>query len=284
MKTVFVATVCFFITSLIQAQNNISIKLYVQDNLGRVDSVTFGLKDSSTIGIDVQYDEANIFGTLSDTLDVRVIQRDSLNFNCITDNPFGGQWSNSLYFPDNIDSKIDLRPFAFDVQSLNDNFEILISAQEYPVIVRADFDDLTWHWLEGWSSIHLLDSNCNPIVNESMGHWSSFDTLFTLIDSSYNTVIAHFEYEVGIAMLSKGIDLKIFPNPTKGTISIKSNVPNMQIVTVQNTLGQTVLRQQCEQKSSNISLNVQSLPTGIYFLTVGDYQGALASQKLLKTD
>jgi hypothetical protein len=282
MKTLLIAVVGFCVIGSTYAQSNVSIKLYVKDNAGRIDSVTFGLKDSSTVGTDLQYGEANIFGTSMDTLDVRVVQRDSLNFNCIQVYP----WSPSanLYFPNNIDSKVDYRPFSFILQSLNDNFEIQIKSEDYPVVITADFNELTWHFLEGWSSIHLLDSNCLSVEYQPMEHFLSFDTLFVLSDSTFNTLVAHFEHELGIETTDGQAALQIFPNPTDDLVSIKSNLRNIQLVIVQNTLGQTVLTQRLRQNTFNVSLHLKSLPTGIYHLTVGDDLGVFASKKLLKVE
>lgn len=177
---------------------SVSLKLFVEDAIGLKDTIVFGINDTATLGIDTSFNEFNIFGTPFDSLDIRVIQRDSANFNCIRETPFySSPPSPNLYFPNNIDSKIDLRPFG-SFESVYNNFEFFIYATNYPVTVRADFSEIQFHFLEGWSSIHLLNNNCDAIDYKPIYYDPINDSLFILTDSSFNTLVANFQHEVGI--------------------------------------------------------------------------------------
>ncbi|MDA3818738.1 MAG: hypothetical protein PF486_15260, partial [Prolixibacteraceae bacterium] len=108
-----------------------SIKLFVQDHIGRKDSVIIGVNDHSTLGIDSTLGERNIIDLAFDSLDVRVIQRDSTNQICGGSN-YSSNNSPDLYYPANSDSKIDYRPFS-GYDPLYYNFEIFINAIEFPI-------------------------------------------------------------------------------------------------------------------------------------------------------
>ena len=49
---------------------------------GKKDTVTFGYKSNASLGIDTALGEKNILGQPLSDVDVRVVQRDSLNFSC----------------------------------------------------------------------------------------------------------------------------------------------------------------------------------------------------------
>ena len=49
---------------------------------GKKDTVTFGYKSNASLGVDTALWEKNIFGQPLSEVDVRVVQRDSLNFSC----------------------------------------------------------------------------------------------------------------------------------------------------------------------------------------------------------
>ena len=57
-------------------------KLYVIDNIGKVDSVLFGNDSSATIGIDPLLGEQNIISLNWDSLDIRSIHRVTDTMDC----------------------------------------------------------------------------------------------------------------------------------------------------------------------------------------------------------
>lgn len=219
MKTFVLTYVSVFVIFSACAQN-VALKLFIEDSAGRKDTIIFGVNDTSTLGVDTVLGEINIFGAPHDSLDIRIIQRDSANFNCIRESNYSSLPTANLYFPNNIDSKIDFRPFG-EFESVYNNFEIYIHAVSYPVTIWADFTQIQGSYLEGYSSIHLLDSNCNTTETQSIYYNSAKDSLFILPDSTYNTLVAHFEHEVGIKekKLIKSL-IKIYPNPSKGMFTV----------------------------------------------------------------
>ena len=77
-------------------------------------------------------------------------------------------------------------------------------------------------------------------------------------------------------------NLKIFPNPTKGQISI-SNSQNINVKSVEiyNVLGTLLKQISIKQNTSKINLNLSELNSGIYLLSVLDDSGASLTKKLV---
>ena len=78
---------------------------------------------------------------------------------------------------------------------------------------------------------------------------------------------------VGINEVSQSNIFTVYPNPTNSTLTIntKANYTSIQIV---NTIGQVVFT-----KEKSASLNVSSLPSGIYFIQLLDNKGSVISNE-----
>lgn len=250
--------------SLIQAfSQNFSLKLFVEDAVGRKDSVIFGVNDSSSLGMDSIFGELNIYQKPFDSLDIRVIQRDSVNFNCLS-------YYDKIYFPQNIDSKIDIRPLLIwgGFGSVYNNFEIIVSATNYPVVVKADFNGINYDY-DDYSAINLLNDSCEFLNSQSI--YSSFsldDTLFLLMNNTMNTIVANLQFEVGINEQNSTVqNLTLFPNPAQKSITIELENNSDFFYSIYNLFGKII----CTDKKANshkTELNIEHLPQGIYLLKV----------------
>src|SRR3972149_6620806 len=140
-KTILFIIAAASLNSLINAQPS-PLYIFIEDNMGRKDTVIFGLRGDATLGIDSALGEKNIHGVPYDSLEIRAIQRDSGEYHCMR-TLHGGQ---PIYAPENTDSKIDFRqdmtggPFPFS--SIYFNFEFLIKGYEYPITVSGNFEEL----------------------------------------------------------------------------------------------------------------------------------------------
>lgn len=76
--------------------------------------------------------------------------------------------------------------------------------------------------------------------------------------------------------------VKIFPNPSKGKITI-SNIKNINITTVEvyNILGQLVSKQNIKDQLNSINLNLETLDSGMYLLKINTAEGTSKTQKLI---
>ncbi len=72
--------------------------------------------------------------------------------------------------------------------------------------------------------------------------------------------------------------LKLFPNPTTGLVTIgNGQIDSFANIQILNTLGMVVL----EEKFTN-TINMEALPTGVYWLRTQDLQGRLLQAKVVK--
>jgi hypothetical protein len=252
------------------------VRLYVLDNAGRKDSITFGLCDLATLGIDQQFGEKDLYGTPNKDLDIRIIQRDSLNHHCIRENHFQSPPAPDLYFPVNIDSKVDFRLIDEDYKKQNTHFEIKIFAKDYPVKVIADYIGLYNSNYNRWSPIHLLNNDCSTQETVYMDTWNKNDTIFTLPDASFSTLIAIFDYEVGVKETNKDI-IEINPNPATDYITL--NIPPLEKrglggvlkpIEIFDEFGECVLSVETRHALSLQKIDISTLPAGVYFLRVGE--------------
>lgn len=252
------------------------VRLIVLDNAGRKDSITFGLCDLATLGIDQQFGEKDIYGTPNKDLDIRIIQRDSLHHQCVRENHFQSPPAPDIYFPANLDSKVDFRLIDEDYKSQNTHFEIKVYAKDYPVKVIADYIGLYNSNYNRWSPIHLLNGDCSTQETLYMDTWNKNDTIFTLPDASFSTLIAIFQYEVGVKETNTEI-IEINPNPATDYITL--TIPPLEKrgiggvltpIKIFDIFGKPVLTVETGLRPVSTKINISSLPAGVYFMRVGE--------------
>ncbi len=73
-------------------------------------------------------------------------------------------------------------------------------------------------------------------------------------------------------------NIAIYPNPCKNTLSILGNISNYRIV---NTLGQTV-KSSTKQNGGNITINMENMPKGLYFVETVHKTGRKTIHKVVK--
>ena len=73
---------------------------------------------------------------------------------------------------------------------------------------------------------------------------------------------------VGVNTLSNGEGIALWPNPTSGTLHYSSLAPNSNtIITFYDLVGRQLLQ---TSNTSNGTLNITTLPTGIYIAQITD--------------
>jgi hypothetical protein len=78
--------------------------------------------------------------------------------------------------------------------------------------------------------------------------------------------VSWVEVVTGMEELSTTSSIDVFPNPTKGMFTVRTNAKNKMSVFISNTVGQTVFSASSENGSSTLDLTSQ--PTGIYYVKV----------------
>lgn len=257
------------------AQTYNSVQLLIEDAIGQKDTIYYGAILSTptsspvTMGIDPVFGEQNIYGQPYNSLDARVIQRDSIHHECIRETHYMFPAAPNLYFPQNLDSKVDYRPATGGFNSIYNNFELFIHAEHYPITVR----------LGGIESIHLLgysfqllDSMCNntQTVAVSSHDVAHYDTLFVITDTTKNTIIGRIEFVVPVEQIQgEELSIALFPNPAYDKITINGMDGIEGNVSVINALGQNCLYQTVSLQNS-LELNLSHLNQGVYFIKCHD--------------
>jgi hypothetical protein len=247
-------------------------KIIAVDALGRSDTVVIGMDNSSTAGIDASHGEFNIYGQPYDTVDIRVIHRDSLTPVCT---PLFHMSMNL-----NADLKREFRPYEGFFLPLYPNFEMVVHADSFPVLIYGDFSGLIGMYGGGWSYLGQFDTNCvQEDIFSGPNQSMTYQYMFTMSDSSETVVRMMFDFEVGIKELSSS-SISIHPNPTKDWITVSLEEGTATSVTIRNSFGQLLLSDKTPS-TNQIELDLSSYPTGIYFLQL-EVDGQVITKKVVK--
>lgn len=273
MKTIF--TVVIIILTLALKSQELSLKFFIIDNLGRIDSVLIGKDINATIGIDTNFEEENIFGTPFDSIDIRSIHRTEENHECLSESI----WDNSgtpYYFENNMDLKIDVRYLTFDVK--NSCFEIEINAYEYPIKLISD--------VSGWplGSLHfywigLFDNNCN-LEKELDLFGPDMDTTMIENDTIIDRIIVKLNHEVGIEESSQNTFMSSFPNPVDNILNVKFNEPFNGLLKITSVDGKVIYSSEV-QGQDNLIINTSLINSGVYLIQLENNE-YIFQQKIIK--
>lgn len=269
-KLIFTLFLCGLLTNFLKSQD-FSLRLFVTDSENRKDSIQFGLKNNATLGVDSLLGEQDIYGQPWDSLDIRIIHRDIAEHHCLRASYFDDPHEN-IYFDSNADFKIEFRPIGGAFGTIGMNFEILIHSSNPPIFITTDFSEIFGNMLyEGYSSIHLLDDNCDAVITEYIIYDvdNPNDTLFTS-NSTLTTIAVQFEHEVSVKL---NADKKIIvcPNPAKDEIKVIADIPI--IVKMHDIHGKEL------KVSYTNRINTSDLIKGFYIIHVYNHNG-----ELLKVD
>lgn len=228
------------------------------DAKGRTDSVSFGEVPGSTLGVDAALGEIDIFGVPYDSLDLRIIQRNTM---CV-----------GLNYPSNIDLKKDYRPAIGATWVEYSNFSFSISADTFPVYIRV-----INYQIELFATAFLYDNACIQSQDTFICDWScpTIDTLFILNSSSPSTFRIYPEVITSINEAHHSPDLTIYPNPATDKFFIESSRTQILETRVFDICGHLIL--QTNQNPTECSL----LKDGIYVVEIITDSG-IVRKRLMK--
>lgn len=259
------------------------VQIQAEDALGQKDTILLGnlhylaaSNSNVTLGVDSSYGEQNIYGQPLQSLDMRTIQRDSFNHHCIRKDHYVFPASEDLYFPHNIDSKIDFRPEFLALDRKNSSFEVFIHADHYPVtLTLLDSYFANTHF---YFNFLLLDSSCT-LEQFRLFHTG---TPFVLSQSHQNTLIVDSYSMINTNKIPAIASIiKIFPNPVKEQLFVEGLEELEGELVVVNSLGQVILQRSVAKE--NLQLEVSGFSQGIYFIHCYDEYGRLIdSQQFVK--
>ncbi len=275
MKHLIIYTFIFLLVFVSMGRAQMSLYLIVEDNIGRRDTVTFGYMASATLGVDSLLGEENMYLNDFDSLEIRSIQRDTLNHNCLR---VFEHLNEPIYFEENLDLKIDYRPALFgDTGALSSpfyNFEFIVKGVEYPITVYGNFEDAGYFYC---SPIALFDSSCNKLDLKILDYY--MDPFFVLNDSSQNVIIINLAPCVGIKSCEKEPALwNLFPNPGNEKILIEEIPYRKSLLQIYNMSGALLYSK--ELSGNQFSLDIDFLPPGNYIINLTDIENRTYSGKI----
>ncbi|MFH1050973.1 MAG: T9SS type A sorting domain-containing protein [bacterium] len=229
----------------------------------KVDSVLIGIDNNSTIGIDTLFGEKDIKDIPMDDFEIRVIQRDTVNYNCLID-PSN---KTPIYSPNNFDTKIDYRPDPngelWEIfHSINFNFEIITKSNKVPCNIYADFKMFYGYIFGGWA---LLDSNCDLIIYGFFGE----QLLYTITDSQQYTLIVHIEFDIGVDGQNQTSDWNIYPVPAIDKIQISDFGVTNGNIEISDVIGNIVYSINVNG-NEKLTISIDDYTPGVYFVRIYD--------------
>jgi hypothetical protein len=272
MKYTILTAALFLLNMTTYAQGFKIVAL--NDSFQRVDSVTFGYLDNATLGIDAQLGEVNIFNRPIQAYDMRVIQRDSMNFSCSATflYDFNSRVIDTLehYYATNFDSKINFRSNR-DTSFLNRLFEVkflTLNINKF-LLYPLKPNQYAGGNLNGFRVD--LDSclSKTPVVIS----WLNFDKPPPTFGSARSTLSNFvFLFPPGFVLDSKEATIitktRVYPNPASDVLTIDNiEVGKVKALRLFDILGREVLNQKVEG-SESVQLNVSQLSRGTYLLTL----------------
>lgn len=249
------------------------LKIKIYDSI-HSDSVLFGLHYESTIGVDAFLGEFNIIDEPIDSFEIRVIQRDEDNYNCLTQT-----WDvDPIYAPENLDLKIDYRPPGDQFYLLNNNFEIFIKSDFYPYTISGAFSNIGGY--DMGSQILLLDSTCNIITATYPNAFEPNQIIYTINNADKYFLIVHLEHEVGIEYSSEIQNIKIYPIPVIDYLKIGGFLNITEKITITDISGRTLLTYFIN-KQDNVTLDLKELKSGLFIVNLFDKNNKTIKSKLI---
>ncbi|MBL7919575.1 MAG: T9SS type A sorting domain-containing protein [Bacteroidia bacterium] len=221
-----------------------------------------------------------------------------------------GQWgSASVYLGDSTHAVNNINGLAFTVDIM-DNF-LLVSNQmtvDYPVsFLNPTNQNLNFrkkHFNNGLiytATTHTNNLNSNGNGKVGVFYFKVDPNITSLyqfnfgISNAYksdaNGIISPLSVSSATSVMvgvpngvkENGFDnsISIFPNPTKGSVTIKSNT-EIKKVEILNVTGQLLLTENV--KGNSHQLNLETLAKGIYFVKIYNANGEMAMKKLVTRD
>lgn len=145
-------------------------------------------------------------------------------------------------------------------------YEVIYYDRELTVAEREDVEE----YLR--CKYDLTNNGCGDLSNDPCGFDCTQQIPVALPRiNQVNTSVAEVEATYTV---------QVFPNPTSGLLTVAAEGQQLERVEIVSLTGQVL--QSFQVQTSNYQLNVQDLPTGIYFVRVTNLAQEIAIQKFVK--
>ena len=113
----------------------------------------------------------------------------------------------------------------------------------------------------------------------------NYDTVYFHLARTCFCTIPNYPLKWGQTSLNTNVDenevtafATVYPNPAKSTFTITGK--SLKVAEIVNTLGQRVAT--AKNKGNQMTVDISSLPTGIYFINITDSEGRKCVRKVVK--
>lgn len=257
----------------LQAQEELKLKFVIENSSQISSTVVIGRDGSATAGIDVAFNEENIYGMEWGEVDLRSIQRTEDLHECLN----SSVWDNSgepLYFENNADLKVDMRNLNFG-DFYNSCFELKIHANGYPLNLTVDASN--WGPYSMHFFIITLFKNHCEFAKEIELFNGEITNLVIQESDSIERIVARLTHEVSVKEHAMGF-FEIVPNPvtTRGIIQFNNRVQGK--IEIYSITGTKVYEADSRNK---ISISSAQFNTGLYIVKYSDECGNIDLKKLV---
>lgn len=146
-----------------------------------------------------------------------------------------------------------------EIKNINDSFIETKEFVQNPI--TKNFDEIDFGGRSVPSAVTLSDSvNARPVIIAG-----NFRGGINFLNTRRNTD--------GIKPLTKQLDIKVYPNPTNGNITITRDLNQYNgalIISVSDVLGREIYHNTLPKGISNFSLTLQTQTAGIYYVSLSD--------------
>lgn len=248
----------------------------INESFNVSDTVKIGFLPEATLGIDTELGENNIsdlppFGSL----DVRVLQRDSLHYVCTYNDEENSQF---VFFTNNFDSKINYRPYS-SVESSN-VFHIQVHSTDHFKTFLLKGDRELNSIIE---SLVISSDSCQMInmAGNSLNFTGKTYMINSAIEIKYITII--FKENIvhtSTPFLKEGI--AVVPNPFKEQFTIDIKNPNVDLIEIYSAMGK---KQIMISNDNKFVVDTHVWPSGFYFIKYRDKNSKIiGTKKIVKVD
>lgn len=165
-------------------------------------------------------------------------------------------------------------------------FTVTLNALGQPLFSSSDyggkvyeFDGTSYKKLDSATVsggiLQIMDLSVNPTTGK---RYILINELNSNLTGSVLSVMEYDENAVGISNISSITEnnLIVYPNPASEKITLQ-NQPNGSMVIIKDLSGKTILN-----NTLSGDVNIQALPSGVYFVQVNDKDGAVFTTKFIK--
>ncbi len=261
----------FFFASVMFSQKGL---VFVRDlNTNEIDTLNFGYNDLATIGIDSVLKEKNIRSKKLESLDVRILQRDTQDFYCL--HPFkdrvvqGNTIFDSIFYSPSFDSKVNFRPPS----QANRYFEFYIH-RENRIRFTFDFDMKFGNFFDRIVIYKRDCPNVTPIFTFGDSLVNNTESMiFNIFDTSQYHLIFVFKDTISIPNIIEDemneTFINYYPNPFTNYLNINL-LGEYSFLEIIDASGKLYLKDTNLIGNNIYSIVTTDWPYGFYFIRLVD--------------